>query len=63
MDIKILDRFRLLKEKEEFDVVRNNIEKDTSFRGTNLWVLFFAILVASIGVNVLKERLGFFWFY
>lgn len=52
MNIKILDRFRLLNEKEDFDVVRNNIEKDTSFRGTNLWILFFAILVASIGLNV-----------
>jgi uncharacterized membrane protein len=52
MNIKTPDSFSLLKEKEAFKVVRNNIEKDTSFQRTNLWILFFAVLVASIGLNV-----------
>ncbi|MDH4089366.1 MAG: DUF389 domain-containing protein [Cyclobacteriaceae bacterium] len=52
MNIKFLNTFRLLKEKENFDVVRANIEKDAEFYGTNLWVLFFAILIASLGLNI-----------
>ena len=52
MNIKFLDKFRLLKEQEEFNVVKNNIEKDAAFHGTNLWILFFAILVASLGLNI-----------
>jgi uncharacterized hydrophobic protein (TIGR00271 family) len=52
MNIKILDPFRLLHEKEEFGVVKGNIEKDCVFRGTNLWILIFAILIASLGLNM-----------
>ncbi|HEX5026150.1 MAG TPA: TIGR00341 family protein [Agriterribacter sp.] len=52
MNIKIFDKFSLLNEREGFDVVGPNIEKDASFEGTNLWILFFAILVASLGLNV-----------
>ncbi|MDH4058720.1 MAG: TIGR00341 family protein, partial [Cyclobacteriaceae bacterium] len=52
MNIKFLDIFSLLKEKEDFQVVRSVIEKESVFHGTNLWVLFFAILVASLGLNI-----------
>lgn len=33
-------------------MVRANIEKDAVFYGSNLWVLFFAILIASLGLNI-----------
>lgn len=52
MNIKILDTFRLFKEKEDNKIVRKSIEQDVVFHGTNLWILFFAILVASLGLNM-----------
>jgi uncharacterized hydrophobic protein (TIGR00271 family) len=52
INIKILDPFRMRKDKEEFKVIRAHIEKDVLFQGTNLWILFFAILVASLGLNM-----------
>jgi len=51
MIIKVPERFSLKKEKEDFEVVRSAIEKDAVFYGTNLWILFFAILIASLGLN------------
>lgn len=52
MDMKILDAFKLKREKEGFSIIRNKIEKDVVFQGTNLWVLIFAILIASLGLNI-----------
>ena len=52
MNIKILDTFRLRKEMEEYKNIRKIIEQDVVFHGTNLWILFFAILVASLGLNM-----------
>jgi len=49
---KILARFRLKTEIEDFPEVIKNIESGVVFRGTNLWVLIFAIFVASLGLNV-----------
>ena len=46
------DKFKLLKEKEELQTVINNIDNGVTFRGTNLWILIFAIFVASLGLNV-----------
>jgi len=40
---KISEYFRLLDEKEEPGIVIANISKDSVFKGTNLWVLVFAI--------------------
>lgn len=40
------------REVEEFDVIHKSIEKEINFRGTNLWILIFAILVASVGLNM-----------
>lgn len=48
----ILDKFRLNTEKEELQDVITNIDNGAVFRGTNLWVLIFAIFVASLGLNV-----------
>ena len=45
-------KFRLGKEKEAFSSVAGSIESGIVFRGTNLWILIFAIFVASLGLNV-----------
>jgi uncharacterized hydrophobic protein (TIGR00271 family) len=47
-----LDIFSLHYEKEDFKTVTAGIESGISFRGTNLWILIFAIFVASLGLNV-----------
>lgn len=46
------DRFNLDEDKASEEEVRVNIRKEVEFRGTNLWVLIFAIFIASIGLNV-----------
>jgi uncharacterized hydrophobic protein (TIGR00271 family) len=46
------DKFRLQQEKEEVHIVIDNIDKGVVFKGTNLWVLIFAIFIASLGLNV-----------
>lgn len=46
------DKFRLNTEKEDLQTVILNIDTGVVFRGTNLWVLIFAIFVASLGLNV-----------
>lgn len=45
-------KFSLTNEKESFETVYANIEAGVVFRGTNLWILIFAIFVASLGLNV-----------
>ena len=45
-------KFRLGEEKEAFSSVAGAIESGIVFRGTNLWILIFAIFVASLGLNV-----------
>ena len=49
------DRFNLEKNKEESLGGIDSISGNIYFRGTNLWVLIFAILIASIGLNVNSE--------
>lgn len=44
--------FNLDADKASEEEVRDNIRKGVEFRGTNLWVLIFAIFIASIGLNV-----------
>ncbi len=46
------DKFRLGAEKEKLEAIISNIDNGVVFRGTNLWVLIFAIFVASLGLNV-----------
>lgn len=46
------DKFKLNAEKEELQTVIENIDSGVVFRGTNLWVLIFAIIVASLGLNL-----------
>jgi len=47
-----LEKFKLADEKEDFEVVSNNINNGIDFKGTNLWILIFAIFIASLGLNV-----------
>lgn len=45
-------RFNLDEDKAEQSEVIENIRRGVDFRGTNLWILIFAIVVASVGLNV-----------
>ncbi len=39
-------------ELESFEFINDEIKKGIIFRGTNLWILIFAIFVASVGLNM-----------
>jgi len=45
-------RFSLIKDKADDEVIDESLRSGVELRGTNLWVLMFAILIASIGLNV-----------
>ena len=49
---RFLNYFSLKKEEEHFEIIHQTIESGITFRGTNLWVLIFAIFIASVGLNV-----------
>ena len=49
---KIFHLISLDNELDDFDNIHSSIEKGIIFRGTNLWILVFAILVASVGLNM-----------
>ncbi len=49
---KILYFFNLESELENQDSVYEEIKKGIIFKGTNLWILIFAIIVASVGLNM-----------
>lgn len=44
--------FDLESELDKLDKVHENIVKDIAIKGTNLWILMFAIIVASVGLNM-----------
>ena len=44
--------FTQLKEDTDYDATVKHISNSVEFRGVNLWVLAFAIIVASVGLNV-----------
>ena len=48
----IHDRFNLEEDKASEDEIIENVKKGIEFKGMNLWVLIFAIFIASIGLNV-----------
>ncbi len=48
----ILHRLNLDSDLEKFDKIHKTIEQNIIFKGTNLWILVFAILVASVGLNM-----------
>lgn len=45
-------RFNLDEDKAEEAQIIDSIKRNIEFKGTNLWTLIFAILIASIGLNV-----------
>ena len=49
---KILNYINLESDLDDFDKIHETIENNIVFKGTNLWVLVFAIVVASIGLNM-----------
>lgn len=52
ISIFLKDKFNLDEDKASEDEVKENIRKSVDFKGTNLWVLIFAIVIASVGLNV-----------
>lgn len=51
--IKFLkDRFNLNSDAADENQITENIKRDVTFKGTNLWTLIFAIMIASVGLNV-----------
>jgi uncharacterized hydrophobic protein (TIGR00271 family) len=49
---RFLEYFKLDYEKEDYNIVIESIDRGVVFRGTNLWVLVFAIFIASLGLNM-----------
>jgi uncharacterized hydrophobic protein (TIGR00271 family) len=49
---ELLEYLKLDGEVDDFEKIHASIEKDVIFRGTNLWILVLAILVASVGLNM-----------
>lgn len=49
---KVLHFFSLESELENQDSMYDEIKKGIIFKGTNLWILIFAIIVASVGLNM-----------
>ena len=49
---RILNYIDLESDVEDFNLIHKTIEKDIIFKGTNLWILVFAIIIASIGLNM-----------
>ena len=47
----VLDRLRIV-DLAEPEQTMEGIERDTEFRGFNVWILVFSIVIASIGLNV-----------
>lgn len=41
-----------IKEDTDYEATLDSISKSVVFRGFNVWILFFAIIVASVGLNV-----------
>ncbi len=44
--------FNVASEMEDYNFIHEEIENGVVFKGTNLWILIFAIVVASIGLNM-----------
>jgi uncharacterized hydrophobic protein (TIGR00271 family) len=49
---KLVRYISLASEVDDFAVIHDSIEKGVIFKGTNLWILVFAIIVASVGLNM-----------
>lgn len=49
---RLLQLINLESDLDNFDNIHDTIEKELVFKGSNLWILVFAILVASVGLNM-----------
>jgi uncharacterized hydrophobic protein (TIGR00271 family) len=49
---KLLQYISLRTDLDDYEHIHHSIEKGIDFKGTNLWILVFAILVASVGLNM-----------
>ena len=49
---RITDIFNLHEGEDDRETTLENIRKNISFKGANLWILACAIIVASVGLNV-----------
>jgi uncharacterized hydrophobic protein (TIGR00271 family) len=49
---KTLDYVNLENEIDDFDKIYETIEKGVNFKGSNIWILIAAVIVASIGLNM-----------
>lgn len=49
---KFIEYFSLENDKDDYERIHETISKDIIFKGTNLWILIFAIFVASVGLNM-----------
>jgi uncharacterized hydrophobic protein (TIGR00271 family) len=49
---KVFQFLRLTHEQEDSTIIQEAIEKGVVVRGTNVWILVFAILIASVGLNM-----------
>jgi uncharacterized hydrophobic protein (TIGR00271 family) len=49
---RLFRHFQLTGEQEDPEKVIASIDADVLFKGTNLWILVFAIFIASLGLNV-----------
>lgn len=49
---KVVNYFNVETERDEPDRVHEHIVKEIAIKGTNLWILMFAIIVASVGLNM-----------
>lgn len=53
MDVyKLIEKFNISSEREEYGLIHETVERGIYFRGTNLWILIFAIIIACVGLNV-----------
>jgi len=50
--VKAVRTLSITSELESFEYIHEEIKKGIMFKGTNLWILIFAILVASVGLNM-----------
>jgi len=48
----LLKRFDISSEREDYKTIHDTVENGIEFKGTNLWILIFAIFIASVGLNV-----------
>lgn len=49
---RLIRSFSIRREQEDFDSIVENVTSGVEFSGTNLWILVFAIFIASLGLNV-----------